>query len=53
MWVDFIRHEKKNKWKKKVVLRKQMTEMKGWLYSPYLSNSNNLRWLETIKIQKT
>ena len=55
MWVDLIRHEKKNKWiktDKRVVLRKQMTEMESWLYSPQLSNSNNLRWLAKVKIKK-
>ena len=39
MWVDFIRHEKKinelKRWTDKwVVLRKQTTEIKRWLYSP-------------------
>ena len=55
MWVDFVRHEKKinklKRWTDKwVVLRKQVTEIKRWLYSPLLSSSNNLHWLAKVKI---
>ena len=32
-----------------VLFRKQMTEIKRWLYAPKLSNSHNLHWLAKFK----
>ena len=49
IWVDFTRDEESklmnenDKQINELCFKKQMTEIKRWLYLPKLSNSNNLR----------
>ena len=56
IWVDFIRDEESKLMNEndeqinELCFKKQMTEIKRWLYLPKLSNSNNLRWLAKVLI---